>query len=377
MSEIMQKCWSSDPGSRPEAKDLDLTFGNMNSNDAEPILDESNIRLRKEVAMGDMLYQVFPRKVADMLKLGQKVEPESHSNVTVFFSDIIRFTDISRALSAGKVCDMLDRLYLAFDELARKHEIFKVETIGDAWMVEGNQKDSHVKRIAQFAVDAVEAASKVPIDNDDPSAGFVHIRAGFHSGEVVSNVIGSLNPRYGLFGDTVNTASRMESLSVSGRIQCSDTAAKLLMRQAPDFPVRRRGKVSVKGKGNMTTYWVGEGLHDDSTTEIFDEKPTVGFHDEAKLPTRSPLRINMDGSVEPTIPQMNEQSSKYTPRQRSQSVGLSPCNDKKLRQDERPPTQLWHNKVDQRQLSRVELNPAFDEEKKDAELMICGSYCSM
>eukprot|EP00980_Cylindrotheca_fusiformis_P024900 scaffold12685_cov118-Cylindrotheca_fusiformis.AAC.3 len=134
MSEIMQQCWSSDPACRPEAKDLDLTFGNMNSNDAEPILDESNIRLRKEVAMGDMLYQVFPRKVADMLKLGQKVEPESHNNVTVFFSDIVRFTDISRALSAGKVCDMLDRLYLAFDELARMHEIFKVETIGDAWM---------------------------------------------------------------------------------------------------------------------------------------------------------------------------------------------------------------------------------------------------
>jgi hypothetical protein len=162
MADIMRKCWSGDPLYRPETKDLDLTFGNMNVNDAEPILGEGNSRLRKEVAMGDMLYQVFPRKVADMLKAGQKVEPyvsivhlsslvlygscvsdnpppsfmyrETHDNVTVFFSDIIRFTDISRALTPVKVCDMLDRLYVAFDALAGKHEVFKVETIGDAWM---------------------------------------------------------------------------------------------------------------------------------------------------------------------------------------------------------------------------------------------------
>jgi hypothetical protein len=75
MAELMRKCWSGDPLFRPESKDLDLTFGNMNVNDAEPILEEGNTRLRKEVAMGDMMYQVFPRKVADMLKAGQKVEP--------------------------------------------------------------------------------------------------------------------------------------------------------------------------------------------------------------------------------------------------------------------------------------------------------------
>ena len=123
--------------------------------------------------------------------------------------------------------------------------------------VEGNQDDTHVKRIAEFAVDAVAAAGNVLIDEDERDLGYVHIRVGFHSGHVVSNVIGSLNPRYGLFGDTMNTASRMESKSSSGMIHCSEISAKLLKEQAPDFPMRRRGKVQVKGKGRMTTYWVG------------------------------------------------------------------------------------------------------------------------
>lgn len=75
MSEAMQKCWSSDPFFRPEAKDLDMMFADMSANDGEPLIDEGNSRLRKEVATGDMLYKVFPKKVADQLKIGQKVEP--------------------------------------------------------------------------------------------------------------------------------------------------------------------------------------------------------------------------------------------------------------------------------------------------------------
>eukprot|EP00980_Cylindrotheca_fusiformis_P005526 scaffold1172_cov115-Cylindrotheca_fusiformis.AAC.1 len=290
MADIMRKCWSNNVSFRPDARDLDTLFVEMSARDAEPLIDQGNTRLRTEVAAGDMLYQVFPKKVADQLKAGQKVEPETHDNVTVFFSDIVRFTDISRVMSPSKVCDMLDRLYLAFDALSKKHEVFKVETIGDAWVgvtnLDGNQSDSHVKRIADFAVDVVAAAGTILIDVDDPSAGSVHIRVGFHSGPVVSNVIGSLNPRYGLFGDTMNTASRMENLSLSDRIQCSEVSAMLLKEQAPGFPLRKRGKVAVKGKGQMLTYWVGEKSagNQDATvaSRTFDEKPVVGFKDASK-----------------------------------------------------------------------------------------------
>eukprot|EP00980_Cylindrotheca_fusiformis_P005531 scaffold1172_cov115-Cylindrotheca_fusiformis.AAC.6 len=350
MTHIMKKCWSNNASFRPDARDVDTMFVDMTANDAEPLVDHGNTRLRTEVAAGDMLYQVFPKKVADQLKAGQKVEPETHDNVTVFFSDIVRFTDISRVLSPSKVCDMLDRLYLAFDALSKKHEVFKVETIGDAWVgvtnLDDNQSDSHVKRIADFAVDAVAAAGTVLIDVDDPAAGFVHIRVGFHSGPVVSNVIGSLNPRYGLFGDTMNTASRMENLSLSDRIQCSEVSAMLLKEQAPGFPLRKRGKVAVKGKGQMLTYWVGDnipgGNHDVAEgPRTFDDKPVVGFMDASKTEgKRRTLRgrllgtskRNVDGSPSSVLHKDPCDSAPIPGRKSKKSRGIDADNVARTKQ---------------------------------------------
>mmetsp|Transcript_1873 Transcript_1873/g.5293 ORF Transcript_1873/g.5293 Transcript_1873/m.5293 type:complete len:232 (+) Transcript_1873:258-953(+) len=123
--------------------------------------------------------------------------------------------------------------------------------------LDGSEYDSHVKQVAEYAMDIVRAASRVLIDEDDPSLGYVQTRVGFHSGPVVSNVIGTLNPRYGLFGDTVNTASRMQSNAMPGKVHCSFASAQLLQQQAPDIPVELRGMIKVKGKGKMKTYWVG------------------------------------------------------------------------------------------------------------------------
>ena len=123
--------------------------------------------------------------------------------------------------------------------------------------LDGSEYDTHVKQIAEYAQDAIRAASQILIDEDDPSKGCVQIRVGVHSGPVVSNVIGSLNPRYGLFGDTVNTASRMESNSMPGKIHCSFASAQLLQTQAPDIRLTVRGMIKIKGKGKMRTYWVG------------------------------------------------------------------------------------------------------------------------
>ena len=233
-----------------------------------------------------LLYEVFPKHIAEALRQGRNVEAESRDVVTIFFSDIVGFTEISSTMSPMQVSQMLGSLYEKFDELSQKHDVFKVETIGDAvslqrkvvvmmrahreWVISHTflvpqymavtnlikDQPDHTKRIAAFAVDAIKAANATLLDKSDPDRGHVNIRVGFHSGPVVADVVGTRNPRYCLFGDTVNVASRMESLSLPNHIHCSERAAQLLKQQDPSRFTHPRGLVEVKGKGRIKTYWV-------------------------------------------------------------------------------------------------------------------------
>lgn len=141
--------------------------------------------------------------------------------------------------------------------------------------LEKNQDHSHTKNAALFAIDLVIAASNILIDEDKPELGHINILAGFHSGAVVANVVGSLNPRYGLFGDTVNTASRMQTNARPNRVLCSDAAYKNLAEQAPEIPVKKRGKIAVKGKGDMMVYWIGDDtINQDRRTKTATKRGT-------------------------------------------------------------------------------------------------------
>ncbi|CAB9497189.1 activated protein kinase catalytic subunit alpha-1 [Seminavis robusta] len=260
VTNLMKACLREDPSHRPTATELDISFRTLDAANMKTF-DEASAQKRKtDSARTDILLEdIFPPHIAQALKEGRKVEPETHEEVTIVFSDIVGYTDMSSSMPATKVSDLLDRLYNAFDSLCERLDIFKVETIGDAYMTVTNlvkPQPDHASLAAKFAIEAMRVASTVPIDVDNPSAGFVQLRMGFHSGPVVTHVVGTRNRRYSLIGDTVNTSSRMESNSKPGRILCSESTHRLLSKDHSDFRVLERGVIAVKGKGEMRTFWV-------------------------------------------------------------------------------------------------------------------------
>ncbi|EDQ88290.1 uncharacterized protein MONBRDRAFT_9289 [Monosiga brevicollis MX1] len=256
-SVLMNECLLADPDTRPTFIEL--------LRRTEPLEGKMKASSRKgNPAFQDnaLLEQVFPKHIAAALREGRPIEPEHHAEVTIFFSDICGFTDMSATLEPVQVSNMLDRLYTKFDKLCDQHGLYKIETIGDAYMCVGNlftPQPDHAARVARFAMDAMEAANAIPILEDEPDGAHIDIRVGFHSGPVVSNVVGTLTPRFCLFGSTVNCASRMESNSVRNCIHMSPEAAALVQKQDVSLNVIRRDPmVTIKGLGKMQTYWLNK-----------------------------------------------------------------------------------------------------------------------
>jgi serine/threonine protein kinase len=258
---IMTECFADNPNERPIFDELDVRLQRLTVESAD-VTDTIRSHRKVDPLSSQLFYDNFPKKVAEVLREGRKVEPESRECVSIFFSDIVGFTDISSRLSPMKVSDMLDRLYHSFDELSRAHDVFKIETIGDAYMAVTNlvkDQDDHAKRLVDFAVEALAAANETLIDVDDKSRGCVNIRVGLHSGPVVASVVGSRNLKYSIFGDTVNVAARMEQNSRVNRIHMSESTAKILRLQDPSRSITPRGTINVKGKDlPMETFWINE-----------------------------------------------------------------------------------------------------------------------
>lgn len=200
----------------------------------------------------DLLHEMLPTKVATELLAGRTVDAEKFESVTILFSDIVTFTNIASACTPMDIVNLLNNMYQRFDNLTTIHNVYKVETIGDAYMVVSGvptRTQTHAENVANFSLDMVVEAGKV----QSPATGkSIQIRVGFHSGSVVAGVVGIKMPRYCLFGDTVNTSSRMESHGIPSRVHVSPQSAKLLIEKGYVF--RDRGKTKIKGKGAMNTY---------------------------------------------------------------------------------------------------------------------------
>ncbi len=235
-------------------------FGFINVYGTDVTAEREMRRLHQENQR--LLLNILPEAIADRLRGGEKLIADRFDDVTLLFADIVGFTAMSSAMSPHELVSVLNEVFTVFDGLVETHELEKVKTIGDAYMVIGgllDQSTNHTERVADLALDlsarleAIEAASRLG----------VQFRIGINCGPVVAGVIGTKKFIYDVWGDTVNLAARMESLGVPGRIQVSGAVEERLRGQ---YALEARGLVEVKGKGSLPTWFLVGGPRDQEAT---------------------------------------------------------------------------------------------------------------
>lgn len=199
-----------------------------------------------------LLHNILPAAIATRLQGGEETIAEVYPEVTVSFSDIVGFTDLSARLGPHGTVELLSTLFGALDELAEKHKVEKIKTIGDCYMVVGgipNRDPLHCQHIAEFALDAIKAVEELSSHFPIP----VKMRMGIHTGTVAAGVVGKKKFSYDLWGDVVNVASRFESTSMPDKIHVSESVR---IRLSDDFLFQDSGIVELKGKGSVASFFL-------------------------------------------------------------------------------------------------------------------------
>nr|XP_031299915.1 heat-stable enterotoxin receptor isoform X2 [Camelus dromedarius] len=278
---LVKSCWEEDAEKRPDFKKIENTlakiFGlfhdqknesymdtlirrlQLYSRNLEHLVEERTQLYKAERDRADRLnFMLLPRLVVKSLKEKGIVEPELYEEVTIYFSDIVGFTTICKYSTPMEVVDMLNDIYKSFDHILDHHDVYKVETIGDAYMVASGlpkrNGNRHAVDIAKMALDILSFMGTFELEHLPGLP--IWIRIGIHSGPCAAGVVGIKMPRYCLFGDTVNTASRMESTGLPLRIHVSSSTMAILKRTECQFLYEVRGETYLKGRGTETTYWL-------------------------------------------------------------------------------------------------------------------------
>ncbi|CAP37808.2 Protein CBR-GCY-29 [Caenorhabditis briggsae] len=276
MIALLQDCWSGQPDMRPTIRRVRLateialkTKGNLvdsmmkmmeeYANNLEKLVgertklaEEANLRAER------LLFQLLPKNVVIELKAGRSVPPKLYDSATVMFSDIVGFTKLCSASTPIEVVNLLNKLYSEFDSILNKQDCYKVETIGDAYMVvsgipmENGRR--HVANIASVTLEIMELLKTFVVPHRQNHR--LSIRLGFASGPVAAAVVGLNSPRFCLFGETVNIASIMESSGEGERIQITDSSKILLANEYPEYIIEIRGINKEVNQSEFTTHWL-------------------------------------------------------------------------------------------------------------------------
>jgi class 3 adenylate cyclase len=225
-------------------------FVNVYGTDVTAVKEQARLARENE----RLLLSILPEPIAQRLRDGEPLIADRFDDVTLLFADIVEFTRLSASMSPIELVRVLNDVFTVFDRLVDEYGLEKIKTIGDAYMVVGGMNEQgpdHTQRVAAMAleltqaVDQIEAAVRLGIE----------FRIGIHCGPIVAGVIGSKKFIYDVWGDTVNIASRMESLGVPGRVQVSQA---VMERLGSAFELESRGLIEVKGKGPTPTWFLIE-----------------------------------------------------------------------------------------------------------------------
>jgi adenylate cyclase len=224
----------------------------------------------------DLLLRVLPRPIAERLKGAPQTIADHFVAASIVFADVVDFTPLSQRLPPADVVGILDRLFSQFDALVERHGLEKVKTIGDCYMAVAGVPDprpDHARKAALVALDMLDVVATSAVAGRPG----LELRIGINSGPVVGGVIGTKRFLYDLWGDAVNTASRMESHGTPGEIQITRATYELLK---DEFVCRPRGTILVKGKGRMETWYLVRSRSDDRRNErgIYSETPEATLH---------------------------------------------------------------------------------------------------
>ncbi|XP_067875487.1 guanylyl cyclase C-like isoform X2 [Heterodontus francisci] len=278
---LIKNCWEEDPEKRPDFKRIEATLGKifstfhsetdksymdtlirrlqMYSKNLEHLVEQRTVLYKAERDRADQLnYMLLPKPVVISLKTTGLVESELFEEVTIYFSDIVGFTTICKFSTPMEVVDMLNDMYKNFDQILDNHDVYKVETIGDAYMVASGlprrNGNRHAVDITRMALDILNFMGSFELAHLPGLP--IWIRIGVHSGACAAGVVGTKMPRYCLFGDVVNTASRMESTGLPLRIHVNQSTINILKRTECKFEYEMRGETYLKGRGTEVTYWL-------------------------------------------------------------------------------------------------------------------------
>ncbi|KAI0211265.1 Receptor-type guanylate cyclase Gyc76C [Lamellibrachia satsuma] len=272
----MQDCWAESPefrpdfptirsrlkpmrdGMKPNIFDNIMSMMEKYQDNLEDLVAERTGQLVEEKKKTEgLLHRMLPKSVADQLIRGSPVVPETFECVTIFFSDICGFTALSAESTPMEVVNMLNDLYTLFDSIINHYDVYKVETIGDAYMVVSGlpirNGNNHAGEIASLSLHLIRAMQTFRIRHRPNE--LLKLRIGVHSGPCVAGVVGLTMPRYCLFGDTVNTCSRMEAYGEALKVHASGQF-KTVIDKLGGYVMEPRGNVYMKGKGRVFTYWL-------------------------------------------------------------------------------------------------------------------------